>query len=142
MVVTYVPNSANGGLVKNFQPVGEVAVFDSIKCTYIQGTWVNNKLNGATSFTNFFSPIVNIKLGPYTSNQPNGTIEEYTFDKTLWADFITNPPAGIAATKKINVYTAGALTSTTSTETVNITGLTGTNLAGNVISFIFNEVTA
>lgn len=138
MVLVYVP--VGTGVVRNFQPVGTVNVFDSVRCTYRQGTWVNGQLNGATSFANFFTSVVNIKVGPYTSNQPNGTITEYTFDKTLWANFVTNPPAGIAATKKINVYTAGTLSSTTSTVTVNITGLTGINLAGNVISFVFNEV--
>lgn len=138
MVLTIVP--LESGYVKNFQLVGEGGIFDSTKCLYRQGTWVNNKLNGESVYTDFLNPIVNIKVGPYVSNKPDGTISEYTFDKTSWDAFILNSITGIEATKKINVYVAGILSSTTSTETINITGNTDTNLAGNVINFSFSEV--
>jgi hypothetical protein len=130
------------GYIKNFQIIGHGGIYDSTKCLYRQGTWTNNQLNGETVYTDFFNPIVNIKVGPYTSNKPNGTISEYTFNKTEWDAFIADPPAGIAATKKVNVYSSGALTSTTSTETVNISGHVDKNSAGNVIAFTFVEVAA
>jgi len=138
MVLCLVP--IGSGFVKNFHIVGEGGSYDAINCIYKQGTWSNNKLNGGTVYTNFFNPIVNIKVGPYSENQPNGTFSEYTFDKTSWVGFIANPPAGIAATKNINVYTAGVLTSTTSTSSVNISGTISKNLANNVIGFTFVEV--
>ena len=137
MVVITVPK--NGGFVKNFQLIGDGDIFDSVKCLYRQGTWSNNQLNGATVYTDFYNPVVNIKVGPYVSNKPNGTIHEYTFDKTEWIAFVANPPAGILATKKFNVYTNGTLTSTISTEIVNIKGFTDLNTAGNVVGFEFSE---
>jgi len=138
MVVCIVPTGS--GFVKNFQLVGTGGVYDSVKCLYRQGTWTNNKLNGQTVHTDFLNPIVNIKVGPYTSSQPNGTISEYTFSKILWNAFITNTAEGIPATKNVAIYASGSLTSTVSTASVNISGLVGQNLAGNVISFTFIEV--
>lgn len=138
MPITYVTTGT--GYVKNFQIIGTGCTFDSTKCLYRQGTWSNNQLNGETVYTDFFNPVVNIKVGPYTSNKPNGTIAEYTFNKTEWDAFVANPPAGISVTKKINVYTSGVLTSTTSTETINIKGSIDKNTAGNVVGFTFSEV--
>ncbi|MGL5935140.1 MAG: hypothetical protein ACRCZI_05910 [Cetobacterium sp.] len=113
----------NGGIIKNFRIVGEGGVYNDVTCLFKQGFWSNGKLNGASCcVTNYLNAEVNIKQGVYTNDLPNGAINEYTFNKTEWDAFLINPGAGIDATKYVRTYTAGNLSSTTSTTTQKIIG--------------------
>ena len=139
MVLTLVP--INGGYVKNFQIVGEGGKYDDVACLFKQGFWSSGKLNGSDCrVTNYFSSEVNIKQGVYASDKANGAIIEYTFPKTDWSTFITDPVLGIDSTKYTRVYTNGILTSTSATVTQKIKGLTTLNGNGNIVGFSFSEV--
>lgn len=139
MTVTLIP--INGGYIKNFKLYGEGGRYDDVACEFKQGFWSNGKLNGATcQVTNYFSAEVNIKKGVYSNDLANGAIEEYTFPKTDWDTFVSNPEAGIDSTKYTRVYTNGVLTSTSATVTQKIKGEITYNVKNNIIDFAFSEV--
>lgn len=140
MVTTLV--SAPGSVVKNFQIVTEGGSYNDVACVFKQGSWLKGKLNGSDCTNTNYSDVslVNIRKGVYSSDKENGTIIEYVFPKSLWGDFILNPPAGIDSTKYIQEYTSGVLSSTTSSGSQKIKGLVTYNSKGYVIDFSFSEV--
>ena len=140
MVATIVPISP--GYMKNFQLFGNGGKYNTVKCTFDQGFWSNNKLNSNDCTVTRYLPVdtVNIKRGVYTNSIPNGAILEYEFDKSLWATFTSNPDEGIDSTKYERTYSAGALVSTESTAAQKIKASISYNLSGGVITFVFSEV--
>jgi hypothetical protein len=139
MVVSIVPT--NGSTIRNGSLVNTGGIYDTGKSLFRQGSWVSGSLDGSSCIkTDYSGNIVNIKTGPYSAGFENGNIIEYDFPKTSWVSFITNPPAGVAATKYAQVYENGILSSTTSTTPVNITGLVTYDAKGHIIDFFYSEV--
>jgi hypothetical protein len=138
-MITIVPDS--GSYIQNGQIRSSGGYYDSANSLFKQGTWRSGKLHGAScKSTDYSGNMVDIRSGPYNIGKENGTITEYVFPKSSWLTFIASPPAGVAATKYVQVYTNGVLSSTTSTSSVNIKGDITYNVNGYINSFTFNEV--
>lgn len=139
---------AAGSIVKNFQIINEGGSYDDVKCLIKQGTWSSGRLDSNVpgkvgyicNVTDYLNSTVNIKVGTYSADKANGTISEYTFPKTSWDLFITNPVGGIDSTKSINVYVNGVLSSTTSTDPQKIKGAVTRNGSGYIDSLVITEV--
>lgn len=137
MGIVLAPDS--GSVIKNFQIITNGSIYNGNVSMFYQGVFLNGKLNGPSCrLTNYSSSYVNIRVGPYTAGNPDGTILEYVFPKALWTSFSTG--GTISVTRYAQVFNNGVYVQTDSTNTVDIRGSTTINGNGYYNYFTFSEV--
>lgn len=132
----------NGGRIKNGKPSGYGDLFDQKQMSIKSGNFdMNAELTGKHCYCIEYSGVfVNIRVGEYMSDKPNGPIKEYVFPKTLWKEFFNGDV--VKCVKYIQVFDNGVWKSSLGNENskVKATITYDTVNVNKITSFMFSEV--